>query len=134
MSEEEKKKIRRRVVVPRQLLLVEVERYCRDPQCRARTGVGLTKEEARTYDAFTCARCEQKWDDALTERDIPEWWEELRITSLDALQRPTAQRPGAEEEASEGPVSRMSDAWRARAERGDSEAGGREASDGEDSL
>ncbi|HEX7177735.1 MAG TPA: hypothetical protein VF240_20920 [Pyrinomonadaceae bacterium] len=132
MSEEEKKKVRRRVVVPRQLLLVEVERYCRDPQCRARTGVGLTKEEARTYDAFTCARCEQKWDDALTERDIPEWWEELRITSLDARRSP-ALRPGAEE-ASEGPVTRMSDAWRARSERGDREADGEGASDGEDSL
>ena len=122
------------MVVPRQLLLVEVERYCPDPQCRARTGVGLTKEEARSYDAFTCARCEQKWDDALAERDIPEWWEELQITSLDALQRPPAQRPGAEQEASEGPVARMSDAWRARPGRGDPEAGGRESSDGEDSL
>ena len=119
---EEKKKLRRRVVVPRELLLVEVERYCPDPQCRARNGVGLTKEEARTYDAFTCARCEQKWDDALTERDIPEWWEELRITSLDA-QRAPARDTGAEELA-EGPVARLSDAWRAS----------REASDGEDSL
>ena len=130
MSEEEKKKIRRRVVVPRELLLIEVERYCPDPQCRARNGVGLTKEEARTYDSFTCARCEQKWDDALAERDVPEWWEELRITSLDSRRG-----AGAEgEETVEGPVARMSDAWRTRPERGDSEAGGREESDGENSL
>lgn len=129
---EEKKRVRRRVVVPRELLLVEVERYCPDPQCRARNGVGLTKGEARTYDSFTCARCEQKWDDALTERDIPEWWEELQITSLDA-RRPTARGAGAAEE-SEGPVARLSDAWRASPARGEAEAGGREASDGEDSL
>lgn len=116
------------MVVPRELLLVEVERYCPDPQCRARNGVGLTKEEARTYDSFTCARCEQKWDDALTERDLPEWWEELQITSLDV------RRPAARAEESEGPVARMSDAWRANPERGEEGAGGREASDGEDSL
>ncbi len=126
---EESKKVRRRVVVPPELLLVEVERYCPDPQCGARNAVGLTKEEARSYTAFTCGRCEQTWDDALAERDIPEWWEELKVTSLEAL-RP---RRGwaADEGKAEGPVSRLSEAWRARraGPRPDAEGG-----DGEDSL
>ena len=108
---EEPKRIRRRVALPRELLLVEVERYCRDPSCGARNGVGLTKEEARVYTGFTCARCEREWDDALDERDIPEWWEELRVTSLEGL-RPA--RAAAEALEAEGPVARMSEAWRAR--------------------
>ncbi len=97
------------MVVPRELLLVEVERYCRDPSCGARNGVGLTKEEARVYTAFTCERCEREWEDALSERDIPEWWEELRVTSLEGLRRSR----GASDEDRDGPVARMSEAWRA---------------------
>lgn len=107
----EAKKIRRRVVVPRELLLVEVERYCRDPDCYALTRTGLTKADARRYGSFTCTRCEQTWDDSLGERDIPEWWEELKITSLEGVRA-----LGDAERADEDPgevVSRMSDAWRA---------------------
>jgi hypothetical protein len=129
---EESKRVRRRVFAPRELLLVEVERYCRDPQCGARTATGLTKEEARSYAAFTCARCEREWADELAERDIPEWWEELRITSL------AARRPAAAGEASdetEGPVSRLSDAWRAgREQRPGARVRGEDPSDGEDSF
>jgi hypothetical protein len=124
---EEKKKIRRRVVVPRELLLVEVERYCRDPACGARNAIGLTKEEARVYDEFTCERCEQSWDDCLSERDIPEWWEELRITSLEGL-RP-ARSEAAEE--TEGTVARLSEAWRAGRSRDDAATS---SGNGEDSF
>lgn len=105
---EERKKIRRRVVTPRELLLVEVERYCREATCAARNAVGLTKEEARAYTSFTCERCERVWPDELSERDIPEWWEELRVASLEGL-RPAR---GSEDEEAEGAVARLSAAWR----------------------
>ena len=58
----------------RELLLAEITRRCRE--CDAPARVGLTKEEARTYHGFECARCEARNEDALTERDIPEWWQE----------------------------------------------------------
>ena len=68
------------IVIPRDVLLVEIERRCRDAQCNARTRIGLTKDEARVYEGFECERCGQSWDDLLTERDVPEWWEELGAT------------------------------------------------------
>jgi hypothetical protein len=74
--------MRNRIVIPRNVLLVEIERRCRDAQCNARTRVGLTKDEARAYCGFECERCGQFWDDLLAERDVPEWWEELMITDL----------------------------------------------------
>src|ERR671923_325242 len=98
----------KRIVFPREVLLVEVERWCGDPLCNARTRLALTKEEARAYTGFECARCERWNEDALAERDIPEWWEELKITSLEGL-RPFA----ADGRAAEGPggsVERMSEA------------------------
>ena len=105
---EEAKRIRRRVATRRELLLVEVERYCRDASCGARNGVGLTKEEARVYAGFTCERCEREWTDALSERDIPEWWEELKVTSLDGIRE-----LGAENTVEPGEVvARLSDAWK----------------------
>ena len=109
------------MVVPRELLLVEVERYCPGEGCGARNAVGLTKEEARVYDGYTCARCERRWPDSLSERDIPEWWEELTITSLEP-----ARAPRGVGEETEGAVARLSAAWRA--------GGGRPgpAPDGED--
>src|SRR5215210_7700059 len=73
------------IVVPRELLLVEIERRCPDAQCKARTRVGLTKEEARAYCGFECERCGRRFEDELVERDVPEWWEELTITGLHAL-------------------------------------------------
>ena len=75
-------KAKGRIQFPRHLLLVEVERRCYAPYCNARVALGLTKEEAREYHGFKCERCELWTEDALTERDIPEWWEELAITSL----------------------------------------------------
>ena len=76
------KQTRSRVVIPREVLLLEIERRCPDAACKARTRLGLTKDEARAYCGFECERCEQFWDDLLTERDVPEWWEELTITDL----------------------------------------------------
>ena len=79
------KNTRSRIIIPRGVLLVEIERRCQDAQCNAKTRVGLTKDEARVYCGFECERCGQFWDDALTERDVPEWWEELMITDLYAV-------------------------------------------------
>src|ERR687890_2875793 len=72
----------KKIVTPRELLLVEVERWCGDHACNARTRLPLTKAEARAYTGFECSRCERWNEDALTERDIPEWWEELKVASL----------------------------------------------------
>jgi hypothetical protein len=97
----------KRIVFPREVLLVEVERWCGDPLCNTRTRLSLTKGEARAYTGFECASCERWNEDALSERDIPEWWEELKVTSLEGL-RGTAAEGGE----AEGPVARLSDAWK----------------------
>lgn len=97
-----------RIIFPRDLLLVEIDRYCADVQCRAKTRIGLTKEEARIYRGFKCERCERWHDDILSERDIPEWWEELAITSLDGARPPL----GLDRDETSEVVSRLSDAWR----------------------
>lgn len=76
------KDTRSKIVIPRDVLLVEIERRCPDAECNARTRVGLTKDEARVYNGFECERCGRFWNDLLTERDVPEWWEELTITDL----------------------------------------------------
>src|SRR4051812_2384444 len=68
----------KRIGFPRELLLVEVERWCGDPLRNARTRLALTKEEARAYTGFECAACGRRNVDALNERDIPDWWEELK--------------------------------------------------------
>ncbi len=107
-------KTRRRITLPREVLLVEIERRCADQGCHAKTRLGLTKEEARAYGGFECERCERWNEDVLTERDIPDWWEDLSITALDAL-RPRemtdADEPGEV-------VARLSDAWRSAAREG----------------
>jgi hypothetical protein len=87
---------------------VEIERRCADAQCNGRTRIGLTKDEARAYVGFECERCERWHEDVLSERDIPEWWEELKLTALDgvrALEDASGVEPGEV-------VTRMSDAWR----------------------
>ncbi len=99
----------KRIVTPRELLLVEVERWCGDHACNARTRLSLTKEEARRHTGFECSRCERWNEDALTERDIPEWWEELKVASLEGL------RPPRDAEVADDPgevVARMSDVWK----------------------
>ncbi len=115
--------MRSRIIIPREVLLVEIERRCRDAACNARTRVALTKEEARAYCGFECERCEQEWDDVLTERDVPDWWEELTITGLHALRgNPEGDEPGGAGEV----VERMSEDYR-RA-RGSAEGTGEESS------
>lgn len=81
----ERAKTNPRVMIRRELLLVEIERHC--PKCEARTRTGLTKDEALAYQKFYCERCEEWTPDALTERDVPEWWEELTIRTLGASER-----------------------------------------------
>jgi hypothetical protein len=115
----------RKVVFPREVLLVEVERWCGDPVCNARTRVALTKAEARVYEGFECSRCERWNDDALAERDIPEWWEELKVASLEGV-RPSGAR-GEEADEEGGVVGRMSEAWKSlggREETSDAETEG----------
>lgn len=99
---------RKSIIVPREVLLVEIERRCADPRCGAKTRAGLTKEEARLYCGFKCERCERWNDDVLTERDVPEWWEELIITDLHTVR-------GQYKEGLDEPgevISRMSDSYR----------------------
>jgi hypothetical protein len=113
-----KKKKRSRLVFPREVLLVEIERHCADQQCNARTRIGLTKAEARLYEGFECERCELWQADGLAERDIPDWWEELTITGLDTLRaRNTSdvkESPETNETGESGTVARLSEAWQRR--------------------
>ena len=105
-----------RIVFPREVLLVEVERWCADAACKARARLALTKAEARDYTGFECPRCERWNEDALSERDIPDWWEELKVASLEGLRPPPPGEDGAD---AGGVVARMSEAWRGLgAERG----------------
>jgi len=121
--------VKSRVMFPREVLLVEVERWCGDHACNARTRLSLTKEEARAYTGFECGRCERWNDDALAERDIPEWWEELKVASLEGL-RP-APGSGGDDEPPEV-IGRMSDAWKDLNEAGEFEDGeDGEAEDGD---
>jgi hypothetical protein len=115
-------KKRPRIVFPREVLLIEIERHCADTNCNARTRIGLTKEEARLYDGFECARCELRQADGLSERDIPDWWEELTITGLDTLRahKKSVATGATEADASgegEGVVARLSEAWQRKARR-----------------
>ncbi|HWS89018.1 MAG TPA: hypothetical protein VN282_18735 [Pyrinomonadaceae bacterium] len=118
----------KRIVIPREVLLVEVERWCGDHACNARTRLSLTKAEARAYTGFGCSRCERRNEDALTERDIPEWWEELKVASLEGLRPPPG--PPAGEDPGEV-VARLSDAWQGL---GGAEAFADEEEEGGDSF
>ena len=98
--------MKRSIAILREVLLVEIERRCAlDDDCNQRNRIGLTKEEARAYCGFKCERCERWNDDALAERDVPEWWEELAVTGLAALREP---RTPAAKELGEV-VARLSD-------------------------
>lgn len=59
---------------PREVLLVEIERYCSYPDCRTRNTIGLTKEEAIGYRGFDCAKCERWNDDSIGLDSVPEAW------------------------------------------------------------
>ncbi|HEV7903495.1 MAG TPA: hypothetical protein VGO96_06605 [Pyrinomonadaceae bacterium] len=110
-------KKRSRIVIPREVLLVEIERHCADTSCNARTRIGLTKAEARLYDGFECERCERWNEDGLNERDIPEWWEELTITGLDTLRVHKLADTADTDASGEGVVARLSEAWQRKARR-----------------
>ena len=97
-----------KIVIPREVLLVEIERRCIHPDCNAKNRIALTKVEARAYSGFECERCERQNDDALTERDVPDWWEELTITGLHTIRgddSPSPEEPGEV-------VARMSDNYK----------------------
>jgi len=96
------------VFIPRGVLLVEIERRCRDPLCGQKVRVGLTKQEARAYCGFECERCGKLWKDVLSERDVPDWWEELTITGLHALRE---NHEGTPDEPGEV-VTRLSESFR----------------------
>ena len=63
--------------------------------------------------------CERRHEDGLTERDIPDWWEELNVTGLATLRGEAAggNAPEANEAAGGGVVARLSDAWQRQARR-----------------
>lgn len=82
----------KRFVFPREVLLVEIERRCGEPVCGARVKLSLTKAQARAYTGFECERCGRWYADALSELDIPEWWEELNVASLRGL-KPVRESP-----------------------------------------
>ncbi len=101
--------MKRSLAILREVLLIEIERRCAlDAECNQRIRIGLTKEEARAYCGFKCERCERWNDDALTERDVPEWWEEIAVTGLTGLR---AAHPAGAEEPGEV-VTRLSDNYR----------------------
>jgi hypothetical protein len=99
---------RRRLIVQRDLLLIEIERRCSMPDCDTRTRIGLTKEEARAYCGFECEHCETWNGDALAEKDVPDWWEELKVTGLNEVREHERAEPYEPSET----VKRMSDAYR----------------------
>jgi hypothetical protein len=98
----------KRIVIPREVLLVEIERRCTHTDCNAKTHISLTKGEARAYSGFECERCERWNDDVLTERDAPDWWEELTITGLHSIRD---DHPPSPEEPGEM-ITRMSESYK----------------------
>ena len=109
---------RRKLVIPRRVLLVEIERRCQLPDCNAKVRIGLTKMDARAYSGFECERCKGWNQDSLTERDVPDWWEELMVTDLYALHDYHTNEPYEPSET----VKRMNDV--ARRERKEDEGQG----------
>lgn len=100
--------MRQRISISGRVLLVEIERRCADSLCNAKARVGLTKEEARRYCGFECEQCKRWTSDSLSERDAPDWWEELMITDMHAVRE---QRFNSGAEPGEV-VTRLSDDYR----------------------
>jgi hypothetical protein len=65
------------LIIPREVLLVEIDRRCSFADCDNRVGIGLTKQEAADYLGFECEHCKRWNDDKLSQRDIPDWWAEV---------------------------------------------------------
>lgn len=59
---------------PREVLLIEIERYCSFPDCGARNRLGLTRAEAIEYGGFDCCKCERWNDDTIPRDALPESW------------------------------------------------------------
>ena len=68
---------RKTVVIPRDVLLIEIDRHCLFADCNARVLRGLTKPDAQDYRGFECPRCKRWNDDHLNEKDVPDWWHEI---------------------------------------------------------
>ncbi len=62
----------------RQVLLFEIERRCSFADCNQHVRVGLTKADAFDYRGFECAGCERWTNDSLSQRDVPDWWDEIQ--------------------------------------------------------
>jgi hypothetical protein len=60
--------------IPREILLVEIDRRCFFPDCNGRTFIGLTKQEASEYRGFQCAACKRWNDDKLSDNEVPDEW------------------------------------------------------------
>jgi hypothetical protein len=67
----------KRIVIPREILLVEIDRRCFFADCNTRVLIGLTKQEAFRYGGFECLSCSRWNEDSLSEKDIPDWWDEI---------------------------------------------------------
>ena len=59
---------------PREVLLVEIERYCSFRDCAARNQIGLTKAEAIEYRGFDCRKCQRWNDDTIGIDAVPDSW------------------------------------------------------------
>jgi hypothetical protein len=67
------------ITVPREVLLVEIDRRCCFADCLARVRFGLARQEANSYQGFECVNC-QRWNsDELREDDVPDWWAAIRV-------------------------------------------------------
>ena len=65
------------VFIPREILLIEIDRRCFFPDCNARALVALTKPEAIDYRGFECLVCKRWNDDSLGDKDVPEEWNDI---------------------------------------------------------
>jgi hypothetical protein len=68
---------KRGITIERQVLLFELDRRCTFADCNERVSVSLTKPEAQDYDGFECNFCERWNADSLTQKDVPDWWDEI---------------------------------------------------------
>lgn len=66
------------IVIPRAVLLIELDRRCFFPDCVARASIALTRDEASDYLGFECAHCKRWNEDKLTQTEIPDSWSELK--------------------------------------------------------
>ena len=71
----------RTIQLEREVLLFEIARRCSFDDCNQRVSLGLTKAEAFEYSGFKCSFGERWNEDVLTERDVPDWWDEIRHRS-----------------------------------------------------